>query len=85
MADLVFGQRFRESLDQRSKVRIVGERQHGTLERSDERREREVGPLLVALSHAEVVLEECIHDAADTERRLDHVRDDFLKRSKFDH
>jgi hypothetical protein len=31
------------------------------------------------------VLEECIHDAADTERRLDHVRDDFLKRSKFDH
>ena len=67
MADFVLGQSLRQLLDERSEIGVVGERQDGALERSNERWERKVGALLVTLSHAEVVLEERVHDASDTE------------------
>ena len=82
MADLVLGQSLRQLLDERSEVGVVGEWQYGALERSDEGRESEVGTLLVAVSHAEVVLEERVHDTADAEGGFDDVGNDFLKSLK---
>jgi len=80
VADFVLGQSLRQLLDERGEVGVVGQRQYGALERGDEGRESEVGALLVALSHAEVVLEERVHDAADAEGRLDDVGNDFLNK-----
>merc|ERR1719322_1346198 len=64
----------RELLDDGVEVRVVGEGEHGALDGRHERREGEVGPLLVPLPDDEVVLEEAVHDAADAERGLDHAR-----------
>ena len=83
MADLVLGQGLGQLPDEGRKLGVVGQRQDGALEGRDEGREREVGALLVAVAHPEVVLEQGVHDAADAEGRLDHVRDDFLQ-SKVD-
>ena len=79
MADLVLGQRLGQLSHKGRKLGVIGERQDGALQGCDEGREREVGALLVAFAHSEVVLEQGVHDAADAEGRLDYVGDDFLK------
>ena len=80
MTDPIFGQSLRKLTNEGNKVRVVRQGQDGTLERRDEGRQGEVSSLFVALTHPEVVLEQGVHDAADAERRLDHVWNDFLQK-----